>query len=1105
MSTHPADISASTTSDTSSTSQDATTPPPDSTEGTSEHPDKPPSPPRPLRKYSRKQLVRLSASPLVKPPDNMPELKVWFGSDNENALKKEEPPTPSTARERRFRRDAEDGDAPTRPSFRAALSQPSQMGNFKHQSLRADRERDRDRDRDGDKAKIGDTTRLQDVGLSDRYDRDRLGLPLPNSRTNKERDPAPHLAANTRSAQALSSNAASRRGETREVGGKKKVGEASEDWRRGAEPPKREDGRERARSRVRESSRSRRDPSSGRRDKDRDGERPPRGDRDRDDRREKDDSRRDRDLDLEDDPRRWRDDGKREERLASRRDKRDKGAGDSWDASGDKRWASGEDRDGRYKRTTGRERKANGLDDLKDRDDRRDKEREKEKEPAWMDTYVPSESTPGILGGQAPTGELDGIQAWKKGLKEREQHKEKDSISLVAPKAAEPSQPPQPENAEKLDEIQLFKLIMKKEQETKRPEGSSEGESFPQTATKAEDSASQPWQRGVEDVLGGRLSNTTPKLDTFSSSKPSSPYPAQFPPGLKDLSTIAAQSSLPAESAHDRALSSALETSQHAVKPSTDFGPPSGNGFQPPAGSRLLALASRGPPKAPVPSQPLNGTGLQALGLEPNFAKNDLRRQSPGFSPFEEQSRQSYILEEPRDIGLSQNQLAVNRGQIEQSYGNPAEAYNGMNANKGSRFAKFFDGKVREGVPANKPHQALGFGGNSPNPGQRLEQGSFGGLGPVSNGEQKTVEDLFAMLNISSQRNNMHASNAALGNNGGFNGHANAGVHPFQQQQQQPQHLHQQQQHLINRLEPLYDSRSDDRSFVPDGMVPGLRPIPPPNRGRELPVHFSEQEDQIHYNLQRLAQQQQLQQQQQQQALNQRNLDPLYGGGPNPALLAQQGGRHGLSLQNLQQQQQQQQFRGGPSPTFSQGGSLGNGPQQRLPPGLANLGGRPPHDPNQFLGLQGHPSAHHHNALQGNGLLPQQQQQVPFNNFNVGNLNFNGAQGRGPAHNIHNAGLQQLPLGNLGNPHMDPRLATHNHLMGLGGSGVGGGNRMNGGFPQQQGPAPSHLGMRQQQGQLPPHMQHPHLLPPHMQQQVQPGTSNQAQDLMALLMGGHRD
>lgn len=277
----------------------------------------------------------------------------------------------------------------------------------------------------------------------------------------------------------------------------------------GAEPPRREE-RERARSRARESSRSRRDPSSGRRDKDRDEprDRPPRGDRDRDDhRREKDDSRRDRDADSEDDPRRWRDDGKREERLASRRDRRDKATGDSWDASGDKRWAPGEDRDGRYKKASGgRDRKTNGLDDLKDKDDRRDKEREKEKEPAWMDTYVPSESSPGILGGQAPTGELDGIQAWKKGLKERE-HKEKDSINLVAPKAAEPPQPPLPENAEKLDEIQLFKLIMKKEQETKRPD---EGESFPPTATKTEDSASQPWQRGAEGIPSIFLLFSTP-------------------------------------------------------------------------------------------------------------------------------------------------------------------------------------------------------------------------------------------------------------------------------------------------------------------------------------------------------------------------------------------------------------------------------------------------------------------------------------------------------------------------------------------------------------------------------------------------------------------
>ena len=39
-----------------------------------------------------------------------------------------------------------------RPTFRSTLTQPSQMGNFKHQSLRGnDREKERDRERDGEK------------------------------------------------------------------------------------------------------------------------------------------------------------------------------------------------------------------------------------------------------------------------------------------------------------------------------------------------------------------------------------------------------------------------------------------------------------------------------------------------------------------------------------------------------------------------------------------------------------------------------------------------------------------------------------------------------------------------------------------------------------------------------------------------------------------------------------------------------------------------------------------------------------------------------------------------------------------------------------------
>lgn len=42
-------------------------------------PEKSLSSPHPMRKYTRKQLIFLSDSPLVKPPPNMPELKAWFG------------------------------------------------------------------------------------------------------------------------------------------------------------------------------------------------------------------------------------------------------------------------------------------------------------------------------------------------------------------------------------------------------------------------------------------------------------------------------------------------------------------------------------------------------------------------------------------------------------------------------------------------------------------------------------------------------------------------------------------------------------------------------------------------------------------------------------------------------------------------------------------------------------------------------------------------------------------------------------------------------------------------------------------------------------------
>jgi len=233
------------------------------------------------------------------------------------------------------------------------------------------------------------------------------------------------------------------------------------------------------------------------RDRDRDDrDRDRRGDRDREDsRKERDDGRRggdefarrdrepDKELDTED-PRRWRDDGKRDERIATRRDRfdrdrertRDKilhegGHEPSHDRHQDRRWTA-EERDVRSKRSSGRDRRSGGaVEENKEKDDRKDREREKEKEPAWMDTYIPSDSSPGILGGKVANGELDGIQAWKKGMKAKEQGDKSTSKTKDGSKEVLGLE-------QQLDEIQLFRLMMKRE-EKKRTEGKDEADTSP--------------------------------------------------------------------------------------------------------------------------------------------------------------------------------------------------------------------------------------------------------------------------------------------------------------------------------------------------------------------------------------------------------------------------------------------------------------------------------------------------------------------------------------------------------------------------------------------------------------------------------------------------
>ena len=189
-------------------------------------------------------------------------------------------------------------------------------------------------------------------------------------------------------------------------------------------------------------------------------------------RRDKDDHDHDLDRDSEiDDPRRWRDDGKRDERVAARREReqreRDKDRvrdrPTAWD-SGDRRWAPVDDRDGRNKRAAGRERKP---EEVKDKGDRREREREREKEPAWMDTYIPSAGSNGL--GRGP-GDLDGIQAFKREIKEREQ-KEQNTVAQDGDHSSDLEGKMYTPEVH-LDEIQLFKLMMKREEQKKKSDES---------------------------------------------------------------------------------------------------------------------------------------------------------------------------------------------------------------------------------------------------------------------------------------------------------------------------------------------------------------------------------------------------------------------------------------------------------------------------------------------------------------------------------------------------------------------------------------------------------------------------------------------------------
>ncbi|KAG1723905.1 hypothetical protein EDD22DRAFT_961908 [Suillus occidentalis] len=111
--------------------------------------------------------------------------------------------------------------------------EPSQMGNFKHQSIRAT---DRDRDRDTDREQERDS-RVKDGqerlwNSSDKYDRGRPALSSMQQLRGKDRDVASHLGATSSRLASQSQQAPSNRQVDSRQPSKKKDGETREDWRR---------------------------------------------------------------------------------------------------------------------------------------------------------------------------------------------------------------------------------------------------------------------------------------------------------------------------------------------------------------------------------------------------------------------------------------------------------------------------------------------------------------------------------------------------------------------------------------------------------------------------------------------------------------------------------------------------------------------------------------------------------------------------------------------------------------------------------------------------------------------------------------------------------
>lgn len=239
---------------------------------------------------------------------------------------------------------------------------------------------------------------------------------------------------------------------------------------------------------------------------------------------------------------------------------------------------------------------------------------------------------------------------------------------------------------------------------------------------------------------------------------------------------------------NSRLFSTTLSSdSSGAVKPDVTISVNQASQSHPPGGSRLLALGSRNPQNAAIPSmrptssqtpvsfvQKNGNVGVnavvsagvnQSIEPSPHFSPAvETLRHGNGFSPFDEHRDASALpntstseathhgpltLAGDRTVFPADHVLSAEPGSFSNSH--TVQSFepvsSGIASAKGSRFAKFFDGKSRESQPAPFAKGPIGTSGLS----QPAPQKTDLGLHPSHNSEARAMEDIFAMLNNSAQ------------------------------------------------------------------------------------------------------------------------------------------------------------------------------------------------------------------------------------------------------------------------------------------------------------------------------------------------------------------